>query len=194
LKHILKLKEFYMLAFVVFIVNAIFNGVSTWVEPIVRPKGMDIGQAGIIGGLLMLGGIVGLFVFPPLSDKTRKRKPVFLWGVILSIPFLVAMTLLNNFALMAVASALLGFFMMGITPVALQYGTELLYPAPEGTSMGLITLAGQLSVVVLTFMGMSYEATGSFTQSLLILAGFMALSAVVLSMMKESTMIQQVEE
>ena len=194
LKHILKLKEFYMLAFVVFIVNAVFNGVSTWVEPIVRPKGLDIGQAGLIGGLLMIGGIIGLFVFPPISDKRRMRKPIFLWGVILSIPFLVGMTLLNGFVGIAIATTLLGFFMMGILPVALQYATEMLYPAPEGTSAGLITLAGQLSVVVLTWMGLSYEATGSFTQSLLILAGLMAVSAAVLALLKESKMIQQAED
>jgi len=194
LKHILKLREFYMLAFIVFIVNAIFNGVSTWVEVIVRPKGMDIGQAGIVGGLLMLGGIVGLFVFPPFSDRTRKRKPVFMVGLIGAIPFLVAFTLLNNFALMAIASAILGFFMMGVSPVAVQYATEKFYPSPEGTSMGLITLAGQISVVALSGMGLMYESTGSFTSSLLLLAGLMVVSVVLLSMMTESKMMQQVKE
>lgn len=191
LKHILKQKEFYMLAFIVFIVNAIFNGVSTWVEPIVRPKGMDFSQAGTIGGLLMIGGIIGLFVFPPISDRLRKRKPVFLAGLIGSIPFLIAMTLVNNFGLMAVASGILGFFIMGIIPVAMQYGTEKLYPAPEGTSAGLITLAGQISVVVISIMGWMYAQLGNFTLSLLILAGLMVVSAILLTLMKESEMVQQ---
>jgi len=190
LKHILKLKEFYMLAFIVFVINAIFNGVSTWVEPIVRPKGMDFSQAGTIGGLLMIGGIIGLFIFPPISDKLKKRKQVFLVGIVCSIPFLVAMTLLNNFALMAIASAILGFFIMGIIPVAFQYGTEKLYPAPEGTSAGLITLSGQISVVVISIMGWMYARLGNFTLSLLILAGLMVISAILLSFMKESEMIQ----
>jgi MFS family permease len=193
LKHILKLKEFYMLAFIVFIVNAIFNGVSTWVEPIVRPKGMDFSQAGTIGGLLMIGGIIGLFVFPPISDRLRKRKSVFLAGLIGSIPFLVLMTLGNSFGLIAIASAILGFFMMGILPVAFQYGTEKLYPAPEGTSAGLITFAGQISVVVITIMGWMYASLGNFTLSLLILAGLMVVSAFLLSRMKESEMVKQAE-
>ena len=193
LKHILKLKEFYMLAFIVFIVNAIFNGVSTWVEPIVRPKGMDFSQAGAIGGLLMIGGIIGLFVFPPISDRLRKRKSVFLAGLIGSIPFLILMTLGNSFGLIAIASAILGFFMMGILPVAFQYGTEKLYPAPEGTSAGLITFAGQISVVVITIMGWMYASLGNFTLSLLILAGLMVVSAFLLSRMKESEMVKQAE-
>ncbi|MBN1536288.1 MAG: MFS transporter [Anaerolineales bacterium] len=194
LKHILKLKEFYMLAFIVFVVNAIFNGVSTWVEPIVRPKGMDFSQAGTIGGLLMIGGIIGLFVFPPISDKLRKRKTVFMVGIIGTIPFLVAMTLFNTFGLMAISSAILGFFLMGIIPVAFQYGTEKCYPAPEGTSAGLITLSGQISVVVISVMGWMYAQFGNFTLSLLILAGLMTVSAVMLGFMKESEMVQQAKE
>jgi len=59
-----------------------FNGVSTWVEVIVRPKGLDITQAGMIGGLLLIGGIVGVFVLPPISDRMHKRKPIFMIGLV----------------------------------------------------------------------------------------------------------------
>jgi MFS family permease len=190
-KHILKLRDFYLLAIILFVVNAIFNGVSTWVEVIVRPRGMDAAQAGIIGGLLMIGGIIGVFILPPISDRMHKRKPVFLIGLIATIPFLLLLTFISNFPLLAVVSLLLGIFMMGILPIALQYGTEICYPAPEGTSGGLLTLAGQLSVIAITAMGLSYEATGTFTLSLIILVVAMAVSAVLLGMMKESKMMVQ---
>ena len=80
-KHILKMRDFWLLAFILFVVNAIFNGLSTFVEVMVRPRGMDAAQAGIIGGLLMIGGIVGVFILPPISDRMHKRKPVFLVGL-----------------------------------------------------------------------------------------------------------------
>jgi MFS family permease len=190
-KHILKMRDFYLLAIILFVVNAIFNGISTWVEVILRPRGMDAAQAGLIGGLLMIGGIIGVFILPPISDRMRKRKPVFLVGLIATIPFLLLLTFINSFPLLAVVSLLLGLFMMGILPIALQYGTEICYPAPEGTSGGLLTLAGQLSVVAITAMGLSYEATGTFTLSLIILVVAMAVSAVLLGMMKESKMMAQ---
>lgn len=190
LKHILKMRDFYLLAFIVFVINAIFNGVSTWVEVIVRPKGMDINQAGLIGGLLMIGGILGFFVLPPISDRSRKRKPVFMAGALLSIPFLVLMAFANGFALLAIATFLLGLFVMGVIPVALQYATEICYPAPEGTSMGLFTLAGQISVVGVTAMGWSNAVYGSFTPSLLVFAVCMVIGVVLLSIMKESKLIQ----
>jgi MFS family permease len=194
LKHILKMTDFYLLAFIIFVINAIFNGVSTWVEVIVRPKGMGIDQAGIIGGLLMIGGIVGFFVLPPISDKLRKRKPVFMAGALLSIPFLVLMAYVNGFVLLAVVTFLMGMFIMGVIPVALQYATEICYPAPEGTSMGLFTLAGQISVVAVTAMGWSNAVYGSFTPSLLVFAISMVIGVILLSIMKESKMIQAVQQ
>jgi len=152
---------------------------------------MDAGQAGIIGGLLMIGGIVGVFILPPISDRMHKRKPIFLVGLLAMIPFLLLFAFIGNFALLALNTFLLGLFMMGLLPVALQYGTEIFYPAPEGTSGGLMTLAGQLSVIAITGMGLSNEASGSFTPSMIILVVATAVSAVMLYLMKESKMMSQ---
>jgi MFS family permease len=194
LKHMLRLRDFYILAFIGFVTGAIFNGVSTWVEVIVRPKGLSITQAGTIGGLLLIGGIVGVFILPPISDRTHKRKPIYLWGLVLAIPFLIGLALFNSFVLLMITTVLLGLFMMGIAPVAAQYATEVCYPAPEATSAGLFTLAGQLSVVAISAMGWSNEQHGSFTPSLLVLAGLMVVCVVLLTIMKESEMMQTDEE
>ncbi len=193
LKHIVRMRDFYLLAFIVFVVNAIFNGVSTWVEVIVRPKGMGIDQAGLIGGLLMIGGIAGLIIIPMISDRLRRRKPIVIIGVILAIPFVVLTAFADSFGLLALVIFLQGFFIMGLTPVALQYATELCYPAPEGTSMGMFYLAGQISVVAVTFMGWSNETYGSFTPSLLLFAGAMVVGVVLLLLMRESTLIQSAQ-
>ena len=67
---------------------------------------------------------------------------------------------------------------------------EICYPAPEGTSMGLFTLAGQISVVAVTAMGWSNTVYGSFTPSLLVFAGAMVVGVILLSIMKESKLIQ----
>ena len=190
LKHVLRLRDFYLLAFIGFVTNAIFNGVSTWVEVIVRPKGLSATQAGTIGGVLLIGGIAGVFVMPPVSDRMHKRKPVYLWGLVCAIPFLVGLALLTSYVPLMITTALLGLFMMGIGPVAAQYATEICYPAPEATSAGLYMLTGQLSVVAVSIMGWSNETHGSFIPSLLVLAGLMVVSAALLAVMKESEMMQ----
>jgi MFS-type transporter involved in bile tolerance (Atg22 family) len=83
---------------------------------------------------------------------------------------------------------------MGVIPVALQYATEICYPAPEGTSMGLFTLAGQISVVAVTAMGWSNAVYGSFTPSLLVFAVSMVIGVILLSIMKESKLIQAAQK
>jgi len=194
LKHMLRLRDFYLLAFIAFVTGAIFNGVSTWVEVIVRPKGLSVTQAGMIGGLLLIGGIVGVFILPPFSDRARKRKPVFLWGLVLAIPFLVGLALFNSYVPLMITTFVLGLFMMGIAPVQSQYATEMCYPAPEATSAGLFMLFNQLSVVAISAMGWSNEQLGSFTPSLLVLAGLMVVCVVLLTVMKESELMQACEE
>ena len=194
LKHMLRLRDFYLLALIAFVTGAIFNGVSTWVEVIVRPKGLSVTQAGMIGGLLLIGGIVGVFILPPFSDRARKRKPVFLWGLVLAIPFLVGLALFNSYVPLMITTFVLGLFMMGIAPVQSQYATEMCYPAPEATSAGLFMLFNQLSVVAISAMGWSNEQLGSFTPSLLVLAGLMVVCVVLLTVMKESELMQACEE
>jgi MFS family permease len=190
LKHIFTFRDFYLLAFVVFVVNAVFNGILTWVEVMVRPRGLYISEAGLIGGLLMIGGMIGFLVFSSASDRLRKRKPVLMVGALLSIPFLILMAYVNGFAGLAIVSFLLGLTIMGAYPVALQYATEICYPAPEGTSQGVFTLAGQISVVAVGAMEWSNRVHGSFTPSLLVCAAAMLVGAVLVGIMKESKLIQ----
>jgi len=189
LKHIFTMRDFYLLAFVVFVVNAVFNGILTWVEVMVRPRGLDISEAGLIGGLLMIGGILGFLIFSFASDRMRKRKPVVIAGALLSVPFLVLMAYVSGFGPTAWVSFLLGLTIMGAYPVMLQYATEICYPAPEGTSQGVFTLAGQISVVAIGAMEWSNRTHGSFTPSLLVFAGAMLLGAVLVGLMKESKLI-----
>jgi len=190
LRHILKLRDVYLLAFLVFVIYAIFNGVATWVEVMVRPRGLDLDQAGLIGGLLIIGGMVGFIIFSVASDAMRRRKPVLIIGALASAPFLILLAYANGFTALAVVSFLLGLCAMGGIPVALQYATEICYPAPEGTSQGVFNIAGQIAVVGVSAMGWSNDVYGSFAPSLIAFAAAMALAAVFVWIMKESRLMQ----
>jgi MFS family permease len=190
LKRILRLRDFYLLAFLFFVIYAIFNGIATWVEVMVRPRGLDIEQAGLVGGLLILGGMAGFVVFSSISDKIRKRKPPVIAAAVLSVPFLVLLAYMTGFAGLAIAAFLLGLCVMGGIPVIFQYVTEICYPAPEGTSQGVLNIAGQISVVAVGAMEWSNRVHGSFIPSLLVFAAAMLLGAVLVGSMQESKLIQ----
>jgi MFS family permease len=186
LKHMLKMRDIWILLALFLVGMGVFNGVSTWIEDIVRPRGLSITQAGELGGLLLLGGILGAAVFPVFSDRTRQRKIFLEIGLILAIPGLVGFTFATQYWILAVSMVILGFFLMGLAPIGYQYAAEITYPAPEGTTNGLLNLAGQASVVFIFGMDAFKNADGTFTASLEILVGLMVLAAFFVAALNES--------
>ena len=102
-----------------------------------NPKASLPTEVGAVGGLLFLGAIIGVIIIPPFSDRLHKRKIVFLVPLIFSVPAMIGLTFFQSPILVMISSFLLGFFLLGGSPVAIQYATEICYPAPEGTSMGI---------------------------------------------------------
>jgi len=74
LKQALKIKQFWYWLLITFIGLGLFNGISTWIEGIVRPRGFTPTDAGTLGAVLLLGGVLGAVALPALSDKTGKRQ------------------------------------------------------------------------------------------------------------------------
>jgi MFS family permease len=192
LKIILRKKEFWICMFIFFVGVGIFNGIATWIENMVRPRGMSTGQAGMLGGFLLIGGIFGAFVFPLLSDHYRKRKFFILAGLVLALPALAGFTFFSGYPLLLGSVFALGFFMLGPGPIGYQYAAEITFPAPEGTSNGLLVLAGQLSVVFIFGMEAMNQRFGSFTPSLILALGLMALNCALVSRLKESQIIREI--
>ncbi|MBN1314052.1 MAG: MFS transporter [Anaerolineales bacterium] len=189
LKQILRKKDFLLLMFIFFVGLGTFNGVTTWIEDIVRPKGFSITQAGITGGLTIIGGIIGAVVMPLLSDRSRKRIPFLVLAVIGATLGLAGVTYAASYWLLLVSAFVLGFFLLSAGPIGFQYGAEVAYPAPEGTSNGLLLLMGQISGIIFIFAMDSFKSpeTGSMTPSLVVLIGLMALCVLFCTRLGEST-------
>jgi len=189
LKAMLKMKDIWLLLVIFLFGMGVFNGVTTWIESIVRPKGFSPTQAGDFGGILLVGGIIGAIVIPALSDKFRKRKFFLIIGMAFAIPGMVGITFFSNYVLLAAAMFVLGFFLMSLAPIGYQYAAEITNPAPEGTSNGLLNLAGQISVVFIYAMEVFKSPDGSFTNSLIILCGLMVVNVFLIFGLKESNLI-----
>jgi MFS family permease len=185
LKHALKVKEFWYYLIIFFIAMGIFNGVTTWVEGIIRPRGFTPGDAGTLGALMLAGGVVGAVLIPPFSDKQHKRQRYILMGFLLAIPGLLGVTFANLTWLLFVSAFAFGFFLISASPVGMQYAAEVTQPTPEGTSNGLIQLFGQASVVFVYIMEALKSPDGAFTPALLLAAGLLILSTFLILKMKD---------
>jgi len=176
-----------------FVGLGVFNGITTWIEDIVRPRGFSITQAGTAGGLMIAGGLAGALVFPPISDRLRRRTPFIFLAIAGAIFGLAGVTFATGYTLLLVSSFVTGLFLLSAGPIGFQYGAEATYPAPEGTSNGLLILMGQISGIVFIF-GMDAfksKSNGSMTASLIALMALMALSLVLCAKLKESALIRK---
>ncbi len=104
LKHALKVKAFWQLLWVFFVGMALFNGISTWIENIIRPRGFSPEQAGTLGAFMLVGGVLGAVILPPFSDRQHRRRPYLLAGLVLAIPGVLGLAFgLSYVALLASA-------------------------------------------------------------------------------------------
>jgi len=185
LKNALKVRDFWFFLIVVFIGLAIFNGVTTWVEDIIRPRGFTPTDAGTLGALMVVGGIIGAVVMPSFSDKQRKRVRYLMIGFLFAIPGLLGVTFATNYWLLMASGLWLGFFLISTSPIGFQYAAEITQPTPEGTSNGLLQLFGQASVIYVSIMVALKTSGGSFTPSLLLAVGLIFISMILISQMKD---------
>ncbi|MFH2040208.1 MAG: MFS transporter [Chloroflexota bacterium] len=185
LKHAVTVKAFWFFLAISFIGLGIFNGITTWVERIINPRGFTPNDAGTVGALLLVGGLIGAVVIPALSDKQHKRQRYLYLGFTLAIPGLIGLTYATSSWLLMLSSFWLGFFLVSTFPVGMQYAAEITHPTPEGTSNGMVQLFGQAAVVFVYIMEKMNNLFGSFNSSLLLATGLLVLSVLLITQMKD---------
>lgn len=193
IKNIFKVRDFNWLLFIFFIGLGVFNAVTTWIENILNPRGFSNTQAGITGGLMIAGGILGALVIPILSDHYRKRTPFIIIALAGATICLAGITFATSYWLLLVSGAGLGFFLLSSGPIGFQYGAEITYPTSEGTSNGMLLLMGQISGIAFIFSMDIFKSaeTGSMTRPLVILIVLMAMGLLVSTRLKESSLISK---
>jgi MFS family permease len=185
LKHALTVRAFWLYLLVSFIGMGIFNGITTWVENIIRPRGFTPTDAGTLGALMLVGGVLGAVIIPPFSDRQRKRQRYLLLGITLAIPGLIGLTFATSYWMLLLSAFSMGFFLVSTSPIGMQYAAEITHPTPEGTSNGLIQLFGQASVVFVYVMEAMKSSDESFTPALLLAIALLVVSALVVTRIRD---------
>lgn len=188
LAKMLRQRSFIMLLVIFFVGLGAFNAITTWIEQLLAPRGFTATQAGDAGGIMILGGIVGALVVPLLSDQARKRVPFLVLAVAGAALGLAGLTFVTGYVLLLVFSFIFGFFLLSAGPIGFQYAAEITYPAPEGTSNGLVLLMGQISGIIF-ILGMDVlksPANGSMAVPMGILLALLAACVLLTGLLKEA--------
>jgi cyanate permease len=184
-------RDFIWLMVIFFIGLGVFNSVTTWIENILSPRGFSAEQAGITGGLMILGGVAGAIIMPLLSDRSGKRIPFISIALAGATLGLAGVAYTENYALLLVSAAAFGFFLLSSGPIGFQYGAEVTFPVSEGTSNGFLLLMGQVSGIAFIFSmdGFKSPVTGSMTIPLTVLSVMMFISFLLSARLKESAFL-----
>ncbi len=142
-----------------------YLGITTWLEEMLRPRGIDETGAGLVAGMITIAGMVGSVVLGAASDRLRRRKPFLVAAGVAAAPALWLLGHLGSlWALVGVAFAL-GFFLLAALPIAIAVASEdpSLGPQVGSTAVGVILLAGNLGgAAVVAVMGALKGARGDF--------------------------------
>lgn len=162
ISHLFSQRDMILLLALFFLGLGMFNTITTYIDLILAEKGYIAGgnEAGYIGAVMLISGIVGAVVLPVLSDKLKKRKNVLVGCLAALIPGLAGLTFLKQYEFLLFSSGLFGFFLLGVAPVGFQYAAEVSHPAPESVSQGMILLSGQVSgILFITLMALGGQVT-----------------------------------
>jgi MFS family permease len=188
LKALLKKRNFMLALFAYFIMLGVFNVFFTLIEPILKAFGgekITSVEVGIIGVIVLVLGVAGSFVIPLLSDKSKghKRLPFVITGIIGGGIGLSCVMFSHSLVALAITAGLYGLLCVGAAPVMMTYSAEVSYPTSEGTSEGMMLLAGNISGAL--FLAGAGLLGDNYTALMIAFSILMALGLIIMLFCKE---------
>ena len=145
-----KKRSFLILEFGFFVVVGGFTAIMTWIEQILQSlHGIGIDEAGLLGGILIIGGILGSIILPAASDKMKTLKPFILIDLLIGTILLFFIGIIGNVAILALLFFITGFFLMSALPLVLDLSTHFSGIGMEGQASSLLWFFSQLGSVFL---------------------------------------------
>ncbi|MHA1669519.1 MAG: MFS transporter [Promethearchaeota archaeon] len=148
-----------------------FNMITTYIELIVAPRGLTTIEAGNLGGLMLLGGIIGAILMSILSDKLQKKTLLIKISLLITVVAFFAISLANNAIILYIFGFLLGFGLLSSSPVVLEFSVEITVPVPEETSNGILMMVGAVGgiIFIMGFEGFT-TLSGDYFPALIVLS------------------------
>jgi len=182
-----KHRSFLILEFGFFVAVGGFTALMTWLEQMLHSlHGIGIDEAGLLGGIMIIGGIIGSIVIPALSDKLKRLKPFIILDLLIGVVTLYLIGVISGFMLLAAIFFVMGFFLMSALPLVLELSTQFSDPGMEGRASSLLWFFSQAgSVFLIIIIEPIYALWGSYLYSIYIIVGLWIISVLSFITIKE---------
>jgi predicted MFS family arabinose efflux permease len=147
----------------VFIGFGIFVALATWLQTLLQPAGVSETAAGGLLVGMVIAGVVGCAVLPPLVARRGSERRFMRATVIVGCLGCVGLGLIPWLGAQAVVIAIMGLFLLPALPVILT-DTERLAGSAAGTAGAIVWMAGNLGglVVALLVQVLIHHPLGAF--------------------------------
>lgn len=182
-----KHKSFLILEFAFFVVVGGFTALMTWLEQLLHSlHGIGIDEAGLLGGIMIIGGIIGSILIPAISDKIKKLKIFVLINLAIGIITLYLIGIIGNFELLVVIFFISGFFLISALPIVLELSNQFSSAGMEGQASSLLWFFSQVGSVFLILLVEPLKSVGgSYYYSILFIVVLWIISLLLFLGLKE---------
>ena len=164
-------RDFAILEYGFFVCVGGFTAILTGLEVILHSlHGIDSVQAGIAGGVMILGGIIGSIAVPALSDRYKKIKPLILLDLAVGTIAFYLIALFKDALILFVISFIIGFFLMSALPLVLEISNRISGFGMEGRASSLLWFFSQIgSILLIALIDPIYSFSGSYFYSIMLI-------------------------
>jgi predicted MFS family arabinose efflux permease len=135
----------------VFVGFGIFVALATWLQTLLHPSGVSETAAGALLVGMVIAGIVGCAVLPPLVDRRRAERGFMRTAVLVACLGCVLLGATPWLSLRALVLVVMGVVLLPALPVILT-AAEQLAGAAAGTAGAIVWMAGNLGGLVIALL------------------------------------------
>lgn len=135
----------------VFVGFGIFVALATWLQTLLQPSGVSETAAGALLVAMVVAGVVGCAVLPPLVASRGIERNFMRAAVIVGCVGCVALGVIPSLAGRAVVIVAMGLMLLPALPVILT-STERLAGSAAGTAGAIVWMAGNLGGLVVALL------------------------------------------
>ncbi|HEX4116487.1 MAG TPA: MFS transporter [Solirubrobacteraceae bacterium] len=135
----------------VFVGFGIFVALATWLQTLLQPSGVSETAAGALLVAMVIAGVVGCAVLPPLVARRGIERNFMRAAVIVGCVGCVALGVIPSLAGRAVVIVAMGLMLLPALPVILT-STERLAGSAAGTAGAIVWMAGNLGGLVVALL------------------------------------------
>lgn len=183
-----KKRDFAILEYGFFVAIGGFTAILTWLEVILKSlHGISIDDAGLIGGVLIIGGIIGSIAIPALSDRLKRIKIFVLIDLAIGTITFYLIGILPSFFLLLLTSFIMGFFLMSALPLVLELSNRIAGRGMEGRASSLLWFFSQVgSILLIAVVDPLKQVGGSYMTSIIVIAVSWAIAFLLFLVLKET--------